>query len=225
MSPQRRAAAATRGLSDEGFGSSGGASSDAPASPGRSVSGGGRNRTGGGDAGGDDSVVLHGVTLYVRGLRALAQTQGLPPDYYTPTGPGAAAGATLEGNSYNTDSVYVGARRALQRIGAELASGQRTTTTTISPLSDASYVPPPGAPDLPDETCPFPRGYIPDEFVKLLPSVDIMSPASGGGIAERRCGCAECVQRVVVATSPPPPVLPPCATASRSRASSSSSTS
>lgn len=119
------------GSDDEGsvgFGASGGGGGGAAASGG--ASSGRRPRAG--ERSEFETVELYGTTVYLRGLPALAQAQGLAPDHYGPSGPGASAGAVLAGNAVNAPGVFVFLRRALQLIGAELSASAGRAGARVS---------------------------------------------------------------------------------------------
>lgn len=162
----------------------GGGGGDDDAGFGAASSGLGSRRGRGGGAAGDrnenDTVELFGVTLYIRGLPAMAQAQGLPPDYYSAAGAGSAAGASMGGNSYNADGVYILLRRALQLVGDELAkTGVRGDGSATSVLADGEFG---------HDTAATTRCVGPPPFVKPTMPLEIETEASGWGIMERSVG-------------------------------------
>jgi hypothetical protein len=124
-----------------------------------------------------ESVELYGVSLYVRGLPALAQAQGLPGDYYSVRGAGAALGASMAGNSYSSDGVFVLLRRSLQLIGADLAAGGgRMTTGGTSALADGNFS---------HDTGVTARGWMPDPFITPQVALEIEGESNAFGVCER----------------------------------------
>ena len=143
-------------------------------------------KRGGAGAGSDadaDTATLHGVTLHLRGLPALAQAQGLGADFYAPGGGGADAAAQLGGNANNSDALFITLRRALQQIGAALHAGGRVAGGA-SVLADGVF----------DADTPASRpGAVPEPFCALQAGVEIDGEAAAHGIVER-CVAAESLE-------------------------------
>jgi len=186
--PLRRGGSVGDGMGSpggSGGGGGGGGGSSAGDDEGFAVGGaGGSRRPRGGATGGErselDTVDLFGVTLFLRGLPAQAQAQGLPPDYYSMTGAGAAAGATMGGNAFNAEGVYVLLRRALQHVGSELAAGGvRGSGSGTSVLVDGEFG---------HDTGATTRGVLPPPFVRPAVPLDVESEANGWGVSERCVG-------------------------------------
>ena len=131
-----------------------------------------------GDARDEESVTLYGTVVYLRGLRAMAQAQGLSPEHYV-TGDGAAEGSYLVGGSASSEAVYLTLRRALQQVGAELSSGVRMGTGSASALAEGVFS---------TDTQMSVRGYVPDPYVRLQSSIEIDGEANGHGVCERSVG-------------------------------------
>jgi hypothetical protein len=125
-----------------------------------------------------ESVDLYGVTVFLRGLPAMAQAQGLQPDFYTAAGPGSAAGSVLGGNSFNNEGVFVLLRRALQLIGSELSgvSGRSAARASSSVLAEAS---------LTHDTGVSARGWAPEPFVRPSAPLELDGEGAAYGVGER----------------------------------------
>jgi len=118
--------------------------------------------------------------VHTRGLTALAQAAGLPPEHYS-TPAGADAAAVVAGGAHAHEGVYVTLRRALQQIGAELAGGSRALAASGSAASAlASGV---FSSDGPASARGAPLPEPPP--VRLRAGVELEGDAAGFGIAER----------------------------------------
>ena len=125
----------------------------------------------------DDAVDIFGVRVFVRGLSALAQVQGLPNDHYSLTGAAATAGATLSGDINNYPGVFVLVRRALQQIGLDLAAGRGILSTNGSSiLIDGTFT---------HDSGTSAAGWGPKPFVTPQVPLELDSEANGFGVSER----------------------------------------
>jgi hypothetical protein len=137
----------------------------------------GRGRAGRGVDGEAETVTLHGVSLHVRGLPALAQSQALSPDFYL-SGAGAEAATVIGGGAYGHEGVYTTLRRALQQIGSDLAGGvaSRTGAAKSSTLASGVFT---------SDASHSQRGTYPEAYVRLRAGVELDGEAAAFGAAER----------------------------------------
>jgi Protein of unknown function C-terminus (DUF2451)/Vacuolar-sorting protein 54, of GARP complex len=129
-----------------------------------------------------ESVTLYGSTVFVKGLPAMAQAQGLSSDYYTAAGAGAAQGQVLGGDAYNNEGVFVLLRRALQLIGAELLGltgrGGMASRSGTSVLAEGQLNQ--------DNPSSFPNpGFSPDFFVRPATPLELDDAGNAYGACER----------------------------------------
>lgn len=153
--------------SEDGSGSGSGASSHAVTAR--------RGRLG--DRPDSETTVLWGTRVHVRGLPLLAQAQGLQPDYYSPSGPGASQGASMGGDCYAGEGVYVLLRRVVQLIGVDLLAGMGHGMSTSSTSALAAGI-------VGHDTGSTPPGWMPLDVSNKDHPRPIIFPDSPPGFSE-----------------------------------------